>query len=63
MTKKHFERVAEILYRTLTQETDSGSEARSVVRMIARDLADAFAEANPRFDRERFLKASGVSEG
>lgn len=28
---------------------------------MAHNMADAFAEDNPRFDRNRFLKACGVS--
>ena len=29
---------------------------------VVSSIADALANDNPRFDRERFLKASGVSE-
>ena len=34
---------------------------RSVFEMAARNIADALAQDNPRFDRERFLKACGVA--
>lgn len=30
-------------------------------KRIAIDLADAFADANPKFDRDRFLNACGVA--
>ncbi len=31
------------------------------VRRVASHVADALARDNPRFDRERFLKAAGVA--
>lgn len=29
---------------------------------VARDMADVFADANPRFDRDRFLEACSKAE-
>jgi hypothetical protein len=57
MSKKDYQAIAAILHRNRTQETDHGSESRSVVSMIAQDLADMMAGENPRFDRERFIEA------
>ena len=38
---------------------DGWSLRRQGIEMVARELADAFATKNPRFDRIRFLKACG----
>lgn len=51
LTKQHFIRIASIL-KPHTR-TPAGER-------IAGDLADFFAGENPRFDRDRFLKAAGV---
>jgi hypothetical protein len=48
MTRKDFSLVAALLRHT---GTDGQREA----------FADAFAEINPRFDRERFLRAAGYT--
>lgn len=65
MSKKDYQAIAAILYRNRTQETDHGSEARSVASMIARDLADMMSANNPRFDRARFIQAceTGACKG
>lgn len=67
MTKRHFEAVATIIARhraTADMHAERGHEgaetAQGVIANIARDMADLFADENPRFDRGRFLKACGV---
>ena len=55
MTRKDYQLIADVLAKftaegVVTIERDA----------IAYDLADALALDNPRFDRERFLVASGV---
>ena len=59
MTRKHFEAIARVLRTEMRDMTVTVGE-RMVVERIARDLAEQFAEENPRFDTERFLAASGV---
>jgi hypothetical protein len=56
MSKKHYEAVAAMLKRRGLAEGASGARA---VREVARELADLYAEDNPRFDRDRFLEAAG----
>lgn len=51
MTKQHFDMIARVL---LNRSSDVP------VMLVAKDLADIFVEANPRFNRQRFLIACGV---
>ena len=58
MTRKDYVAVAARIRNIL-----DGNSANGVVlgvSMTAKALADVFALDNPRFDRERFLKAAGV---
>ena len=55
MTKQDFEVVADRIKRNLAAGMDPLTLA-----CLAEDLACDFALRNPRFDRERFLKACGV---
>ncbi len=62
MTRKNLELIAGVIrknidYWGLEPHT---LEQREVVRLLARDMADALANTNPAFDRERFLTACGV---
>lgn len=64
MTKRHFEAIARMLRERVefpdgTIDFDSGY--RMATRHIAFDLADYFEEQNPRFDRQRFLTACGIT--
>ena len=54
MTKKHFEAFAREI-----AESDNSPETRMFAAMVVIRVAQEF---NPRFDRERFLKACGLSE-
>lgn len=77
MTRKHFEAVArniaaEYADAMLTSEAamNEGDHIKSAfqsgrayaIGKMARDMADMFAAANPRFDRSRFLSACKVGE-
>lgn len=53
MTRKHYQMVADVLHRELTDHQGS----LDAVQNIAAGLADAFKADNPRFDRDRFMKA------
>ena len=48
MTRKHYEKVAEIVKEATTRAK------------FAKELAEMFAEDNPRFDEARFYIACGV---
>ena len=54
MSRKHFERLADIVRRNLSVDA-------ATRKHVAEELAEFCAEQNPRFDRERFLAACGVT--
>ena len=56
MTRKHFEAIAAILAANMDNSGTAGEIWRG--QCIADDLAEYFAETNPRFDKQRFLTAS-----
>jgi hypothetical protein len=64
MTKKDFELIAGALLRSrplpignLVQD----AQRTSVADMTARNMADALATTNPKFNRAKFLAACGVA--
>ena len=60
MQKRHFELIAKVLRDQYQAEgTEFGKET---VRMIAQRFAGYLANLNPRFDRERFIKAATQEE-
>lgn len=63
MTKKHFEAIAAIIASEVIENPaagfDDGYDAG--VTAVAEDLADYFGAVNDLFNRDRFLKACGVS--
>lgn len=54
MTKKHYKAIAKILFNG-----NRDDKYAFVIYPIMQDLANYFAQDNPRFDRERFLEACG----
>lgn len=66
MTRKDYVLIAAALFTARMQVRDFDSTCRvAVLRAFdsaAHELADALAQDNERFDRERFLKAAGVPE-
>ena len=69
MTRKHFEAVAEIIRLSAPLEPALHENesiwidgAKDMLGRVASDLADLFAQENPRFDREKFLRACGVEQ-
>lgn len=59
-SRKHFETVASSISRTRMASTIGKKQTpEQVLRLVATDLAATFAAENPRFDRERFMKACG----
>lgn len=63
LTKRHFERTAEIL-RDMRGEIWATADvtASETVTSIERRLADWYASENPAFDRERFRSAANTPE-
>lgn len=60
MTRKDFEAIAEIL--AAERAVQQSIPAKVAVSGVAYSLADYFARANPRFDRQRFYVAAGVAD-
>lgn len=58
MTRKDYVMLAAALHPTNTQPCYS--EGREQHKADCEAIADALAKNDPRFDRERFLKACGV---
>jgi len=56
LTRKTFKAVAEII------ESNRGQGVEYTLDNIAEELADFFATQNPRFDRDKFLKACGLED-
>jgi hypothetical protein len=56
MTKKHYEAIAAAFHAYISTNTGT-----NIAKPIAKDLADYFAAENPKFDRERFLAACGIT--
>lgn len=63
LTKKDFKAVAEIIRKRKNRcELDRHLQAGFGVDAIKCDLADYFATQNPRFDRDKFMQACGLTE-
>lgn len=64
MTRKDYVLIAAALFTARMQVEDIGPAHRAIVLRAfdeaTRKLADSLGSDNPRFDRERFLKAAGV---
>jgi len=52
MTRKDFTRVANALNKLVTK-----GENKSSIATIVSELCDVFEDTNPRFDRDKFIKA------
>lgn len=59
MTKKDYELIARALKRA-HENVNGGQTVEDGAKLAAEYLADALAQDNPRFDRERFLTACEV---
>lgn len=65
MTAKHFKDIAKII-RKPVQEIDNEFSyenqelPRVILIQLACDLADYFKGENPRFDKDKFMKACGI---
>jgi predicted secreted Zn-dependent protease len=59
MTRKDYILIAAAL--KAARKYDECPADQAVCDNVAQELANALARDNPRFDRERFLKAAGVA--
>lgn len=62
--RRHYEKIAASLHRSqmaksLERDNKHRLQAIDGIRLVAIDIASTFAADNPRFDRERFMKACG----
>lgn len=65
MTKKDYERLAQLVRYTRQNISDEMPEDyligfKVATRIMAHNMCTALQLDNPRFDRERFLKACGI---
>lgn len=65
MTRKDFELIAEVLKDNLQHAINGGNvKYEAYTRTVTEDVANLFAirlrEQNPRFKKERFLRACGI---
>jgi hypothetical protein len=61
MSRKDFELIARVFNREMGLSGGDERGRKYLVGGLARLLATELEGTNPRFDRERFLKACGVS--
>ena len=57
---RHYEHIAAAIRERMESIDGAGNEC-FVLDRLARHMADGFAIDNPNFNRERFLKACGVT--
>ena len=66
VSKKDFKAVAEIIKEEVTCRPDIdpilAAAAKDIGRIYAIKLANYFATQNPRFDRDKFMKACGLGD-
>ncbi len=60
MTRKDYILIAAAIKAAATEYPDERPDAKQQQEDVAFSIAEALASDNPRFDRERFLKACGV---
>jgi hypothetical protein len=60
MTKKHFEMIASEIAFVYSNAT-GGETTKAAVAWLATNLAEEFEQANPLFDRDKFLRACGLT--
>lgn len=58
MTRKDYEAIAERLARLADKY--QYDEGRNILAEVVQDLAEEFAEENPRFDFDKFVTACGL---
>jgi len=61
LTRKHFKSIADIMKSHIEAGKAAGAKD-PVAKKIAKDMADYLQTTNERFDRNRFMSASGADE-
>jgi hypothetical protein len=61
MTKQHFELIARILDE-FKERTSADEVSADIHAYLAENFATELAGTNPNFNRDRFLKAAGVTK-
>ena len=63
-TRQHYKAIAEIIreQKEHVRVFTGHMMAEAACKDIAAQLADYFAKDNPRFDREKFLNACGITD-
>jgi hypothetical protein len=62
MTKKDYELIASVFNKVIEYAKNDGSEVDvPLVKTLARLMSAELNNENPRFDREKFLHACGVT--
>lgn len=56
MTRKDYQKFADLVRKYVSTE---GKEGKEYIEMFADDLSIILAEDNPRFDRDKFMRACG----
>jgi hypothetical protein len=56
VTKQDYTVIAEVIFRERTAQATTYAQARVLDRVAVR-MANALADENPRFDRDRFIDA------
>lgn len=59
MTKKDYELIALQISKQLTYQKASPAICAGI-KTVARELGEAFANENPRFDYDKFIQACGM---
>ena len=59
MTRKDYIKTAYILCANLTPISDPTGTLTNIYESLCTDFADMFADDNPAFDRDRFMRACG----
>jgi hypothetical protein len=59
MTRKDYVMIAQVLRTAINYERDfnKSEESAKAIQSVAEFMAGVLAQDNPRFDRERFIKA------
>lgn len=62
MTRKDYVLIAKVINGAVNYEKDfnNNTERAEALTLMAHTFSSVLASENPRFDRERFLKACGV---
>jgi hypothetical protein len=60
MTRKDYQLIAEVI-ANLNADFNTDGEDTVSLSLVAKELAEALETDNPRFDRNRFLVACGVT--